>query len=150
MFRSHGDCVIPREQFFDLALFMAFDDGGDCDGHPSLRMKQEGWGRTALTENQGKIRVYCPKRLRTSLCSPPRQGRYILARNLMVWTAHPDGIAMCQAGAVVNQAKEGAAHMTITILGIDLAKSVFQLHGVDATGCIVLKKTLRRGTVLAI
>jgi len=38
--------------------------------------------------------------------------------------------------------------MTITTLGIDLAKSVFQLHGVDADGNAVLKKKLRRGAVL--
>mgnify|MGYP000505786090 CR=1 FL=1 len=38
--------------------------------------------------------------------------------------------------------------MEITTLGIDLAKSVFQLHGVDAAGAIVLQKTLRRGAVL--
>ncbi len=33
--------------------------------------------------------------------------------------------------------------MSITTLGIDLAKSVFQLHGVDADGTIVLQKKLR-------
>lgn len=38
--------------------------------------------------------------------------------------------------------------MDITTLGIDLAKSVFQLHGVDAGGTIVLQKKLRRGAVL--
>ena len=38
--------------------------------------------------------------------------------------------------------------MTITTLGIDIAKSVFQLHGVDADGMIVLQKKLRRGAVL--
>jgi len=38
--------------------------------------------------------------------------------------------------------------MSITTLGIDLAKSVFQLHGVDADGTIVLQKKLRRGAVL--
>jgi transposase len=38
--------------------------------------------------------------------------------------------------------------MDITTIGIDLAKSVFQLHGVDAEGKIVLKKKLRRGAVL--
>jgi transposase len=43
---------------------------------------------------------------------------------------------------------EGAIHMSITTLGIDLAKSVFQLHGVDADGTIVLQKKLRRGAVL--
>lgn len=37
--------------------------------------------------------------------------------------------------------------MEITTLGIDLAKSVFQLHGVDADGAVVLQKKLRRGAV---
>jgi len=37
--------------------------------------------------------------------------------------------------------------MTITTLGIDLAKSVFQLHGVDADGAVILQKKLRRGAV---
>lgn len=38
--------------------------------------------------------------------------------------------------------------MQITALGIDLAKSVFQIHGVDADGAVVLQKKLRRGAVL--
>ncbi|RYH05696.1 transposase [Tropicimonas sp. IMCC6043] len=38
--------------------------------------------------------------------------------------------------------------MEIATLGIDLAKSVFQLHGVDADGTVVLQKKLRRGAVL--
>jgi transposase len=39
--------------------------------------------------------------------------------------------------------------MTTTTLGIDLAKSVFQLHGVNAQGAIVLQKKRRRGAVLS-
>ena len=38
--------------------------------------------------------------------------------------------------------------MEITTLGIDLAKSVFQLHGTDAGGRVVLRKRLRRNQVL--
>ena len=38
--------------------------------------------------------------------------------------------------------------MQIKTLGIDLAKSVFQLHGVDDNGEVVLQKKLRRGVVL--
>ncbi|GGL71552.1 hypothetical protein GCM10011392_27680 [Wenxinia marina] len=38
--------------------------------------------------------------------------------------------------------------MRITTLGIDLAKSVFQLHGVDAEGAVVLRKKLRRAGLL--
>jgi len=38
--------------------------------------------------------------------------------------------------------------MEITTLGIDIAKSVFRLHGVGAAGQVVLKKRLRRNQVL--
>jgi transposase len=37
----------------------------------------------------------------------------------------------------------------ITTIGLDLAKNVFQVHGVDATGAAVLRKRVRRGHVLA-
>ncbi|MCH8465028.1 MAG: IS110 family transposase, partial [Roseinatronobacter sp.] len=36
----------------------------------------------------------------------------------------------------------------VTTLGIDLAKSMFQLHGVDAQGCTVLRRQLRRSQML--
>ena len=36
----------------------------------------------------------------------------------------------------------------ITTIGLDLAKHVFQVHGVDAQGTTVLRKRLRRGQVL--
>ena len=39
--------------------------------------------------------------------------------------------------------------MQVTTIGIDLAKSVFQVHGVDAAGGVVVKKKLRRAEVLA-
>lgn len=38
--------------------------------------------------------------------------------------------------------------MKITTIGIDLAKSVFQVHGVDAVGQVVVRKKLRRSEVL--
>jgi transposase len=38
--------------------------------------------------------------------------------------------------------------MQITTLGIDIAKFVFQLHGIDTNGVVVLQKKLRRGAVL--
>jgi transposase len=37
--------------------------------------------------------------------------------------------------------------MDITTVGIDLAKNVFQVHGVDGRGKVVLRKQLRRGQV---
>jgi transposase len=38
--------------------------------------------------------------------------------------------------------------MQVATVGLDLAKSVFQAHGVDARGKVVLAKRLRRGAVL--
>ncbi len=38
--------------------------------------------------------------------------------------------------------------MEITTIGINIAKSVFQFHGIDATGQTVLQKKLRRNAVL--
>jgi len=37
--------------------------------------------------------------------------------------------------------------MKITTVGIDLAKNVFQVHGIDAGGKAVLRKRLRRAQV---
>ena len=34
--------------------------------------------------------------------------------------------------------------MDISTIGLDLAKNVFQVHAVDATGEVVIRKTLRR------
>lgn len=38
--------------------------------------------------------------------------------------------------------------METTTLGIDIAKSVFQPHGMDADDAVVLQTKLRRGTVV--
>src|SRR6201998_401678 len=38
--------------------------------------------------------------------------------------------------------------MNITTIGLDLAKSIFQVHGVDATGQAVVRKPLRRSQML--
>jgi transposase len=38
--------------------------------------------------------------------------------------------------------------MEVSTIGLDLAKSVFQVHGVDAWGEVVVKRQLRRGQVL--
>ena len=37
----------------------------------------------------------------------------------------------------------------VTMIGLDLAKSVFQVHGVDAGGQVVVRRQLRRRQVLA-
>ena len=37
---------------------------------------------------------------------------------------------------------------TVTIIGLDIAKSVFQVHGVDAQGEAVVRRRLTRGRLL--
>ena len=39
--------------------------------------------------------------------------------------------------------------MKITTIGLDLAKNVFQVHGIDAAGEVVVRRALRRGQMLA-
>src|SRR5258708_32297610 len=38
---------------------------------------------------------------------------------------------------------------TITTIGLDIAKSVFQVHGVDAPGQVVIRRQLKRRQVLS-
>ena len=38
--------------------------------------------------------------------------------------------------------------MQITTIGLDLAKSVFQIHGIDTSGKVAIAKQLRRGQML--
>ena len=38
--------------------------------------------------------------------------------------------------------------MDITTIGLDLAKSIFQVHGVDTNGRVVIRKSLRRAQML--
>jgi transposase len=37
----------------------------------------------------------------------------------------------------------------IVTIGLDIAKSVFQVHGVDAAGQVLVRRQLRRSHVLA-
>ena len=50
---------------------------------------------------------------------------------------------------VANESHEGGVHMQVPTIGLDLAKNVFQVHGVDAQGKVVLVRQLRRGQVIA-
>ena len=36
----------------------------------------------------------------------------------------------------------------VTIVGLDLAKKVFQVHGVDACGTVLIRRALRRSKLL--
>jgi hypothetical protein len=42
----------------------------------------------------------------------------------------------------------GAKMQAVTTIGLDIAKSVFQVHGVDAHGKVVVRRQLKRRYVL--
>src|SRR5262249_9645511 len=57
----------------------------------------------------------------------------------------------CHSVVVVKSAtlRERTSAMQISTIGIDLAKTVFQIHGVDAEGKTVIRKRLRRAEMLS-
>jgi hypothetical protein len=44
--------------------------------------------------------------------------------------------------------RKGEVMSNVTTVGIDLAKNVFSLHGVDANGAVVLRKTVSRARLM--
>lgn len=56
-----------------------------------------------------------------------------------------NGIAMCESGGVYQPLEQtGASDMKVTTVGIDWAKNLFQLHGVNEFGKPVIKRQIRR------
>jgi transposase len=49
---------------------------------------------------------------------------------------------------VDNESREGVVHMQVSTIGVDLAKNVFQVHGVDSAGKVVIGRRLRRKQVI--
>jgi transposase len=50
---------------------------------------------------------------------------------------------------VAIESHQGALNMQIATIGLDIAKNVFQVHGIDAAEKVVVRKQLRRSQVLA-
>ena len=75
---------------------------------------------------------------------------------LMEWSAPlPKTASMCQDGVSNNHQTESertmdknSADKTIVVLGIDLAKQSFQLHGINGKGKTVLRKKLSRSKLM--
>lgn len=47
-----------------------------------------------------------------------------------------------------NESPEGVVHKQVSTIGVDLAKNVFQVHGVDSSGKVVISRQLRRKQVI--
>src|SRR5215469_6022539 len=58
----------------------------------------------------------------------------------------PNGIDCARIGASRLRSEE-AIHMNISIVGLDIAKNVFHVHGVDCERKIQFSKSLRRAKV---
>ena len=54
---------------------------------------------------------------------------------------------MCQSGGVDHHLRE-ASGPEISIIGLDIAKHVFQVHDADASGHVVLRKKISRAKLL--
>src|ERR1700733_2635072 len=67
----------------------------------------------------------------------------------MRWMAPAHGIWVprCEGRQAFTSKREPST-MQITTIGLDLAKSIFQVHGVDAIGQVVVRKLLRRSQML--
>src|SRR6202045_3988462 len=69
---------------------------------------------------------------------------------MMLWTAPPPARECHRCGAVsAPMIRRSQIMQTITTIGLDIAKSVFQVHGVDANGDVVVRRQLKRRYVLA-
>lgn len=57
---------------------------------------------------------------------------------------------MCKMVIVINESPEGNVHMQVSTIGVDLAKNVFQVHGVASSGKVVVTRQLRRKQVIEV
>src|ERR1035437_10051135 len=69
---------------------------------------------------------------------------------LMLWTAPPPARECHECvGCSGPHNLEEPSMTTIPTIGLDIAKSVFQVHGVDAEGKVIIRRQLKRRYVLA-
>src|SRR5262245_50052090 len=73
-----------------------------------------------------------------ALCTPKAAGPL-----LMRWTAL-FRLAAILAGPELEEGRMD----NVTTIGLDIAKAVFQVHGVDSVGAVVIRRKLTRGRVL--
>src|ERR1700735_784266 len=68
----------------------------------------------------------------------------IISYSVMGWTAP----APPPRWGGIGRPAKGSDMSAIAIIGLDIAKNVFQVHGADAVGAPVLSRQIRRGQVL--
>jgi hypothetical protein len=68
---------------------------------------------------------------------------------MMLWTAPLTGRASASKSVADEGDQDPEELLAITTIGPDIAKSVFQVHGVDAQGNAVARRQLQRRYVVA-
>jgi transposase len=102
--------------------------------HGRITKQDRGHARGMLVEAGWVARAAWAKRI------PAR--REPSAAGLMGWMA-PERDRMCQGWSKQLQ-QRGPSMTQVTTIGLDLGKRVFQVHGVDAGGAVVLRRQLKR------
>jgi transposase len=67
--------------------------------------------------------------------------------SMLGWTAPLPRVG-CLITRSAARFEQQEVDMTITVIGLDLAKNVFQVHGIDENGRVVLRRKIRRSDVL--
>ena len=123
------------------------ESGGICvsvrvqeDATGRLDLALEDMGYQALKNIARPVRVY-RLRLESPLSSPPLPG--------LDGVDGPLTASVCQSWVVDNTNRRKPSMKEVTTIGLDLAKAVFQVHGVDAAGRVRLRRAVRRRQVLA-
>jgi transposase len=120
-------CKLSRAQ---LLKFMA--------GQPPCVMAMEAcanahqWGRV-IGDLGHEVRLIRPA------CVKP-----FVKRQKMGWLRPPHTASRCAKGVVVNAPQRRGRQMKDTMIGVDLAKSVFQLHGASMAGHLKFRKKVTR------
>jgi transposase len=62
---------------------------------------------------------------------------------MMGWTA-PDGIKSATLVILIRSSEREPSMKQVSMIGLDLAKNVFAVHGIDAAGNVVIRRSFRR------
>ena len=105
-------------------------------------------GRSGLVQKDQPVRLKPHDRLARQgpfLARLLYVGPIMLAgpQSFMEWPAPPSGVV----GSPANQEEEG---MDISVLGVDLGKNVCSVVGLDASGAVVMRRKVRRETLIAL
>ena len=67
---------------------------------------------------------------------------------VMLWMAPPPASQCAKRAVFEEPQKREPSVEKVSTVGLDIAKNVFQVHGVDDEGCVVIRRQLRRRQVI--